>query len=460
MNGHARHWIDGAWLDSAQRGQSFDPASGQPIGTYADGGRAEADAAIAAAVRAFEDGPWKDDHALRAKALEEIAAAFERHADALIDLLALENGKIKPEAAFEVGMVPGKLRYYAGLARSERGASGTPRPDVVSLVLREPMGVAEAGFFPGIILYLTYWFPQRSRAQALGLFYFGLPLALVLGGPLSGWLLEFHGIFGLANWQWLFVTEGLLASLVGIAAYFYLVDRPRDAGWLSDEQKRALEGELAEEDTRKQARGPHGFLSALRSGQVLKFCLVYFTIQMSVYGVVFYLPTRIASFLDGQVGLNVGLITAIPWVCALVVTRLVTRQADRSGQHRQLAVAMLGMAAAGIAASALAGNLGLAVIAFCFAASGFVSVQPLFWTLPTGYLSGAAAASGIALINSLGNLGGFVAPNLKTLMESQFADPRAGMFALAAVGLLGACLLARLKTSGSSSVPLRARQAG
>ncbi|WP_228492349.1 aldehyde dehydrogenase family protein, partial [Pseudomonas aeruginosa] len=142
MNGHARHWIDGAWLDSAQRGQSFDPASGQPIGTYADGGRAEADAAIAAAVRAFEDSPWKDDHALRAKALEEIAAAFERHADALIDLLALENGKIKPEAAFEVGMVPGKLRYYAGLARSERGASGTPRPDVVSLVLREPMGVA------------------------------------------------------------------------------------------------------------------------------------------------------------------------------------------------------------------------------------------------------------------------------------------------------------------------------
>lgn len=110
-------------------------------------------------------------------------------------------------------------------------------------VLRFLLGVAEAGFFPGIILYLTYWFPQRSRAQALGLFYFGLPLALVLGGPLSGWLLEFHGIFGLANWQWLFVTEGLLASLVGIAAYFYLVDRPRDAGWLSDEQKRALEGE-------------------------------------------------------------------------------------------------------------------------------------------------------------------------------------------------------------------------
>lgn len=327
-------------------------------------------------------------------------------------------------------------------------------------VLRFLLGVAEAGFFPGIILYLTYWFPSQSRAQALGLFYFGLPLALVLGGPLSGWLLEFHGVFGLTNWQWLFVVEGLMASVVGIAAYFYLVDRPRNARWLSDVQKQALEGTLAEEDAQKQAHGPHGFLGALRNGQVMKFCLVYFTVQMSVYGVVFYLPTRIASFLDGQMGLSVGLYTAIPWACALVVTRLVTRYADRSGLHRQLAVAMLAMAAAGIAASALAGSLPLVVLAFCFAAAGFVSVQPLFWTLPTGYLSGAAAASGIALINSLGNLGGFVAPNLKTLTETLFADPRAGMFALAVVGVLGACLLSRLKSSRPSPAPIEPARAG
>ncbi|CAD5110024.1 MFS transporter [Zestomonas carbonaria] len=327
-------------------------------------------------------------------------------------------------------------------------------------VLRFLLGVAEAGFFPGIILYLTYWFPAQSRAQALGLFYFGLPLALVLGGPLSGWLLEFHGVFGLTNWQWLFVVEGLMASVVGVAAYFYLVNRPRDARWLSEAQKQALEGKLAEEDAQKQGHSPHGFLSALRSGQVMKFCLVYFTIQMSVYGVVFYLPTRIASFLDGQVGLSVGLLTAIPWACALVVTRLVTRHADRTGQHCLLAVAMLTMAAAGIAASALAGSLPLVVIAFCFAAAGFVAVQPLFWTLPTGYLSGAAAASGIALINSLGNLGGFVAPNLKTLMENLFADPRAGMFALAVVGVLGAWLLVRLNPSRPSSTPLKTARVG
>ncbi len=322
-------------------------------------------------------------------------------------------------------------------------------------VLRFLLGVAEAGFFPGIILYLTYWFPARSRGQALGMFYFGLPLALVLGGPLSGWLLEYHGVFGLTNWQWLFVVEGLLASIVGGAAYFYLVNRPGDARWLNDEEKAALETTLAEEDAQKQTHSPHGFLSALRNGRVLRFCLVYFTIQMSVYGVVFYLPTRIASFLDGSVGLSVGLITAIPWLCALLVTRLVTLYADRTGQHRRLAVCMLAMAAGGIAASALGSSLVPVVIAFCFAAAGFVAVQPLFWTIPTSYLSGAAAASGIALINSLGNLGGFVAPNLKTFMESQFGDPRAGMLALAVVAVIGALMIHRLnRPSTTPAAPL------
>lgn len=174
---------------------------------------------------------------------------------------------------------------------------------------------------------------------------------------------------------------------------------------------------------------------------------------MSVYGVVFYLPTRIAGLLDGHVGLNVGLITAIPWVCALIVTRIVTRYADRTGQHRRLAVCMLTMAALGIAASALGTSMVPVVLAFCFAAAGFVSVQPLFWTIPTSYLSGAAAAGGIALINSIGNLGGFVAPNLKTVMESSFADPRAGMFALALVGIVGAVLLSRLRTTRTPASP-------
>lgn len=314
-------------------------------------------------------------------------------------------------------------------------------------VLRFLLGVAEAGFFPGIILYLTYWFPAQSRGQALGLFYFGLPLALVLGSPLSGWLLDFHGVFGLTNWQWLFVVEGLMASVVGIAAYFYLVDRPAQATWLSAEEKQALETALSEEDAKKKDSSPHGFFSALRNGRVLQFCLAYFTIQMSVYGVVFYLPTRIAGLLDGHVGLNVGLITAIPWVCALVVTRLVTRYADRTGQHRRLAVCMLTMAALGIAASALGTSMVPVVIAFCFAAAGFVSVQPLFWTIPTSYLSGAAAAGGIALINSIGNLGGFVAPATFGFLEQKTGSIEGGLYGLAATSLVAAVVIFFARTA-------------
>ncbi len=161
--------------------------------------------------------------------------------------------------------------------------------------LRFLLGVAEAGFFPGIILYLTYWFPARSRGQALGLFYFGLPLALVLGSPLSGWLLEFHGVFGLRNWQWLFLVEGLMASAVGIVAYFYLVDRPAQARWLQADEKQALHAALEAEDERKREASPHGFVEALRNPRVLQFCLAYFTIQMSVYGVVFYLPRALPA---------------------------------------------------------------------------------------------------------------------------------------------------------------------
>ena len=309
-------------------------------------------------------------------------------------------------------------------------------------VLRFMLGVAEAGFFPGIILYLTYWFPAQSRGQALGLFYFGLPLALVLGSPLSGWLLEFHGVFGLTNWQWLFVVEGLMASVVGIAAYFYLVNRPAEATWLSVEEKQALETALAEEDAKKKDSSPHGFLSALRNPRVLQFCVAYFTIQMSVYGVVFYLPTRIAGLLDGHVGLNVGLITAIPWLCALVVTRIVTRYADRTGQHRRLAVCMLTMAALGIAASALGNSMVPVVLAFCFAAAGFVSVQPLFWTIPTSYLSGAAAAGGIALINSIGQLGGLISPYMVGKVKDVTGSASMGLYALAAALVVSFVIIA------------------
>jgi MFS family permease len=172
---------------------------------------------------------------------------------------------------------------------------------------------------------------------------------------------------------------------------------------------------------------------------------------MSVYGVVFYLPTRIAGLTGGHVGTKVGLLTAIPWIVAIVGTFVVTRTADRYGHHRTWAAAMLALAAIGIGASALTSSVTLAIAAFCVAGIGFVAVQPLFWTLPTGYLGGAAAAGGIALINSIGNLGGFVAPNLKGMAEHLAGSTEAGMLSLSIVGLIGAVLLLTFRMTPRSS---------
>jgi MFS family permease len=324
-------------------------------------------------------------------------------------------------------------------------------------LLRTLLGIAEAGFFPGIILFLSNWFPAKTRSQTMGVFYFGFPLALLLGSPVSGVLLDTGNPFGMQPWQWLFVVEGLAASVVGVVAYFYLTDRPAKAAWLDATQREALDRALREEDERKLAHGPASVLAALRDSRVLFCALIYFAVQMSVYGVVFYLPTRIAGLTGGHVGTKVGLLTAIPWIAAIIGTFCVTRFADRHGHHRTWAAAMLALAALGIAASALTSSVTLALAAFCVAAIGFVSVQPLFWTLPTGYLGGAAAAGGIALINSIGNLGGFVAPNLKGLAEHLSGSPQAGMLSLSAVGLIGAALLLTFRRAAHSSTSVSHR---
>lgn len=315
-------------------------------------------------------------------------------------------------------------------------------------VLRVLLGIAEAGFFPGVILYLTYWFPSNERAKAIGLFYFGAPLAFIFGGPLSGLLLEFDGFLGLKGWQWMFAVEGLLASIVGVWAYFYLDDKPRDARWLSTAEKDELEAAIGAEEGHKHAHGPASLVAALCNGRVLYLALIYFLIQMSVYGVVFYLPTQVAGLMGRNVGLAVGLVSAVPWICALAAAYLIPRLSDATGERRLIGAATLGVAGLGIAASVATGSPTLSLIALCCAAAGFIAVQPIFWTFPTSYLGGVAAAGGIALINSLGALGGFVAPNVKTWAEAAFASPAAGLYLLAATTIVGALLIAALGALG------------
>ena len=307
-------------------------------------------------------------------------------------------------------------------------------------VLRVLLGITEAGFFPGVILYLTYWIPTQFRGQVNGLFYFGAPLAFIFGGPLSGMLLDLDGLGGLQGWQLMFLVTGALTVAVGVWAFSYLDNSPADAKWLNDSDRTTLVAALDAEDHVKADHSPKGALRALTNPKVLYFCLIYFTIQMSVYGVTFYLPTQIAKLVGAKVGLGVGLMTAVPWGFAILATFLLSRLADKTGKRRLVATASLAAASVGIFASALTDNPALGLAALSLGAAGFISVQPVFWTLPTGMLVGAAAAGGIALINSIGSLGGFVAPIAKTWAEATFGTS-AGLFLLAITAFLGAVLL-------------------
>ena len=310
-------------------------------------------------------------------------------------------------------------------------------------VLRLLLGVMEAGFFPGVILYLTYWFPNRVRGRMLGLFYLGVPLALVLGGPLSGLLLEMPPWGGLQGWQWMFLVEGFLAVVLGFVAYWYLDDKPAKAKWLPAEERKALAEALANEERERRTVGPAKLLPMLRDFRVLRFLLIYGLIQMSTYGAIFYLPAEISALLHKPAGLEVGLVSAIPWICTLAAVYFLPRAADGRRNHRQLAALTLLIAGGASFVFPTAGpRVGL--VALSIAVSGFIAVQPLFWTFPTAYLADLAAAGGIALIG-MGNLGGFFAPNLKVWADQHFQSPRAGLYVLAGLTVVNAALIALMK---------------
>lgn len=318
------------------------------------------------------------------------------------------------------------------------------RGDVTFYVLRFLLGIAEAGFFPGIILYLTYWFPEAARARAMGVFYFGAPLAFVFGSPLSGLLLDLNGAAGWQGWQWMFAVEGMLAVAVGLAAYRYLDDGPQDARWLNAAQRSVLRLQLAQEE-RAKSNTRHSLFSNLTQPAILYMGLVYALIQASVYGVVFYLPSQVAALAGRHIGLTVGLMSAIPWCCALLATYTICSYADRHLDRRLPAMGCLIVAACGMAASVRFAAPTISMIALCAATAGFIAVQPLFWTFPARVLRGSAAAGGIGLVNAIGALGGFVAPNFKHGMEGLFHSPAAGLYGLAVTTLLAALLMARME---------------
>jgi len=279
-------------------------------------------------------------------------------------------------------------------------------------LLRFALGAAEAGFFPGIIYCLTRWFPRRERARAIAGFMTAVVVAGIIGGPLSGLLLSLDGRGGLAGWQWLFVVEGLPAVALGVLVLRFLPEQPSDASWLSHEEQQALTARLAEESA--ELSGPsavHTIRGAMTSGRVWLLAAVYFTIPVALYAMGFWMP-QIVRNASGAGDLTVGLLSAIPYAVAAVGMVIIGRNSDRTGERRwHIALtAMVGGAA--FAATGLVHGIVPSIATLSLAMLGLASMLGPFWAFATSFLSGIGAAAGIALVNSVGNVGGFVGPNV------------------------------------------------
>jgi len=305
-------------------------------------------------------------------------------------------------------------------------------------LLRFLLGVAEAGFFPGVILYLTYWYPARRRARIVAIFMSAVAVAGVLGGPLSGWIMRaFAGASGLAGWQWLFLLEGLPSVAVGVWALWYLDDSVRDAVWLSDEEKDALERELAAD---AEPRAHWSLRHVFGSSRVWMLALIYFLFVMGLYGVGFWLPQLIRNS-GVQDVLSIGLLTAIPYGVAAIVMIALARNSDRTGERRWHAAVAAFAGAAGLVMSTYAHSPVMALAALSVATAGILSTFPVFWSLPTSMLGGTAAAAGIAMINSVGNLAGFVSPYVVGAIKDMTRSTAHGMMLLAASLVAGGVLV-------------------
>ena len=302
-------------------------------------------------------------------------------------------------------------------------------------VVRVLLGIAEAGFFPGIIFFLTLWFPSVYRGRVVGWFMAAIPASSVIGAPVSSLLLYLDGVGGLKGWQWMFVVEAVPALILSVVVFFYLTDRPSEARWLADDERRWLAGRLAAEERQREERESLSVAQALLDPRVLTLALIYFGAVATNYGIGFWLPQIIQGF-GGLTKLQIGLITALPYAVGTVSMVLWGRRSDARMERKAHVAIPLFVAALGITVAAVVDEPVLKMAALTLAGFGVFSCLPVFWTLPAAFLSGPAAAAGIAIINSLGNLSGFAGPFAMGWIKDETGSFSGGLLVIAALAVV------------------------
>ncbi len=308
--------------------------------------------------------------------------------------------------------------------------------------VRFMLGLTESGFYPGVILYLSFWFPSYRRGKMFALFAVAVPLSGLLGGPISGWIMEhFHNMHGLAGWKWLFILQGSPSFLVGLVVLMLLPDRINDAKWLSADEK-AIMGARVQEDAVDDTTSEQANLgTVLRNGKLWLLTLIYFCLIAGFYTVSFWLPTLVRNAGVKDV-FTVGMLTAIPYAAAIFTMIVASRSADKHRERRWHLAVIAVMSGVGMVISALyADNLWIAMFGLTLGTAGGLSTLPLFWSLPTAFLSGTMAAVGIALINSIGNLAGFVAPYLMGILSDLTHSTLTGMLIISCTLFVGAATI-------------------
>lgn len=309
--------------------------------------------------------------------------------------------------------------------------------------LRFLLGVAEAGLAPGLLLYLTYWFPSYRRARMTVLWFIAIPISGMIGGPLSGLLMDrMSGVHGWFGWQWMFLIEAIPTVVVGLLVLAVLKDSVQDANWLTQDEKNLVKQELAQDNQHKEG---HGSIKEFVADKRLWLLAgIYFCVVMGQYAITFWLPTLIrnSGISDNW---HIGLLTSLPYMCAIVVMLLAGRSGDHFQERRwHLIIPMCAGAIALTLATLLASNLTLSLICLCVAASGVLTASSLFWMLPTNFLGGVSAAAGIAAVNSFANLAGFCSPYLIGWVTTNTGSNAIGMFLITAVLIFGASLVLRV----------------